>query len=113
MRKSLADIFSAAREHDCAIVHMSMLAGEAPFIASSPCLGNASVPLLEITPDDYLRIMAEIRNTLVVEHDESLSFLIFTGGARDPRAAQSACSSRRERFRVPSRSTVRRRHSIT
>jgi hypothetical protein len=88
MRKTLADIFTAAREHDCPIVHIGMLAGEAPFIASSPCLGNASVPLLDITPDDYLAIMAEIRNTLIVEHDESLSFLIFTGGGHDPRAAQ-------------------------
>jgi hypothetical protein len=88
MRKTLADIFTAARENDCAIVHIGMLAGDAPFIASSPCLGNASIPLLDITPDDYLRIMAEIRNTLVVEHDESLSFLIFTGGALDQRAVQ-------------------------
>jgi hypothetical protein len=88
MRKTLADIFTAAREYDCAIVHMGMLAGETPFIASSPCLGNASVPLLVITPDDYLHIMAEIRNTLVVEHDESLAFLIFTGGALDQRVVQ-------------------------
>jgi hypothetical protein len=96
MRKTLADIFTAAREHDCAIVHIGMLAGEAPFIASSPCLGNASVPLLDITPDDYLAIITEIRNTLVVEHDESLSFLIFTGGARDPQAVQ-------ERVQLPPR----------
>src|SRR5665213_3826544 len=88
MRKTLVDIFTTAREHDCAIVHIGMLAGEAPFIASSPCLCNASVPLLDITPDDYLHIMAEIRNTLIVEHDESLSFLIFTGGALDQRAVQ-------------------------
>jgi hypothetical protein len=96
MRKTLADIFTPAREHDCAIVHIGMLAGEAPFIASSPCLGNASVPLLDITPDDYLAIITEIRNTLVVEHDESLSFLIFTGGARDPQAVQ-------ERVQLPPR----------
>jgi hypothetical protein len=88
MRKTLVDIFTAAREHDCAIVHIGMLAGEAPFIASNPCLGNASAPLIDITFDDYLSIMAEIRNTLVVEHDESLSFLIFTAGALDQRVVQ-------------------------
>jgi hypothetical protein len=44
------------------------------------------VPLLAITVDDYLGIMAEIRNTLVVEHDEVLSFQIFTACARDPRS---------------------------
>ena len=32
--------------------------------------------------------MAELRNRIVVEHDETLAFLIFTGGARDPQATQ-------------------------
>jgi hypothetical protein len=87
MRKTLADIMSASREADCPIVHIGRLAGEGPFSAGSPCLGNAPVPLLEITPDDYLAIMAEIRHVLTIEHDESLAFLVFTGGARDPQAA--------------------------
>jgi hypothetical protein len=86
MRITLADVFAAARESACPIIHISMLAGEAPFIASSPCLGNASVPLIDITVDGYLGLMAELRNTLAVEHDECLSFPIFTGGGRDPHA---------------------------
>jgi hypothetical protein len=88
MRKTLLDIFTAARERDCAIVHISGLAGEPAFVSSSPCMGDASVPLIDITADDYLAIMAEMRNELVVEHDESLAFLILTGGARDPQAAR-------------------------
>jgi hypothetical protein len=87
MRTTLADIMTAAREADCPIVHIGMLAGEEPFIASSPCLENASAPLIDITPDDYLAIMSEIRNTMTVEHDETLPFTIFTGGARNPQAA--------------------------
>ena len=85
MRTSLTDIITVARANECPIIHISMLAGEAPFIASSPCLGDASVPLVEITVDDYLGVMAEIRNTMIVEHDETLSFPIFTGGARNAR----------------------------
>jgi hypothetical protein len=85
MRKTLFDVMTASRRHDCPIIHISRLAGEAPFIASSPCLGDAPPPLIEITPDDYLSIMADLRNRLTVEHDETFSFPIFTGGARDPR----------------------------
>jgi hypothetical protein len=86
MRITLADVLATARESACPIIHISMLAGEVPFIASSPCLGNASVPLIDITIDDYLGLMAELRNVLVIEHDECLSFPIFTGGGRDPHA---------------------------
>jgi hypothetical protein len=86
MRKTLLDVMTASREHDCPIVHISRLAGEQPIIASSPCLGNAPVPLIDITPDDYLAIMAELRTRIAVEHNETLAFQIFTGGARDPRA---------------------------
>jgi hypothetical protein len=88
MRKTLLDVITASRKHDCPIIHISRLAGEPPFVASSPCLSEGPPPLIEITPDDYLSIMAELRNRLIVEHDETLSFPIFTGGARDPRAAQ-------------------------
>jgi hypothetical protein len=88
MHKNLHDVMTASREHDCPIIHISRLAGEPPFIASSPCLGDAPPPLLDITPDDYLSIMADLRRRLVVEHDETLSFPIFTGGARDPRPGQ-------------------------
>jgi hypothetical protein len=88
MRITLADVLATARESACPIIHISMLAGEVPFIASSPCLGNASVPLIDITIDDYLGLMAELRNVLVIEHDECLSFPIFTGGGRDPHAAR-------------------------
>src|ERR1700722_9028998 len=88
MRKTLFDVMTASRTHDCPIVHISRLAGEPPFIASSPCLGGAPPPLIEITADDYLSIMADLRNRLTVEHDETFSFPIFTGGARDPRPGQ-------------------------
>jgi len=88
MRKTLLDVMTAARAHDCPIVHSSKLAGEPPFIASSPCLGEAPPPLLEITADDYLSIMSELRKRWTIEHDETLSFPIFTGGARDPRPGQ-------------------------
>jgi hypothetical protein len=98
MRTTLADVIAAAREHACPIIHISRLAGEAPFIASSPCLGNASAPLIDVTIDGYLGLMAELRNTLVVEHDENLSFPIFTGGARDPSAAAN-------RLELPPRTT--------
>jgi len=101
MRKTLADIFTAAHERDCPIVHISGLAGQAPFIAGNPCLGNTSVPLVDITPDDYLAIMAELRNRIVVEHDETLAFLIFTGGARDPQAPKTGYSSHRVRSPAP------------
>jgi hypothetical protein len=87
MRKTLLNVITAAREQQCPIVHISGLAGQAPLVASTPCLGNLPVPLIDTTPDDYLSIMAEIRDALVVEHDETLAFLIFTGGARDPHAA--------------------------
>jgi hypothetical protein len=87
MRKTLTDIMKAARENTRPIVHISGLAGQAPLVASTPCLGSLPTPLIDTTPDDYLSIMAEIRNALVVEHDETLGFLIFTGGARDPQAA--------------------------
>jgi len=96
MRKTLFDVMTASREDDCPIVHISQLAGEQPFIASTPCFADEPVPLLEITPDDYLSIMAEIRNRLAVEHDETLSFVILTGGARDPRLG-------RERLRLSPR----------
>jgi hypothetical protein len=88
MRKTLADIMTASRDAGCPIVHISMLAGDEAFVASRPCLGDASAPLLSITPDDYLALMAEIRNTMLVEYDESHTFTIYTAGARDPRAAQ-------------------------
>jgi hypothetical protein len=88
VRKNLPDVLAAAREHACPIVHLSRLAGAEPFVASSPCLGDAPRALIDITPDDYLGIMADIRRALVVEHDESLDCLIFTSGAGDERAAQ-------------------------
>jgi hypothetical protein len=88
MRKTLPDLFNAAREHERPIVHISKLAGDAPFVAGSPCLGNAPAPLLDITVDDYLGIMADIRNALVVEHEESLSMTILIGGACDLHAAK-------------------------
>ncbi len=98
MRTTLNDVITAARAHQCPIIHISALAGEAPFIASRPCLGEASAPLVELTVDDYYRLMAEIRNAMVVEHDETLSFPIFTAGARDLQAPG-------ERLQLPPRST--------
>jgi hypothetical protein len=89
VRKTLLDVFAAAREHGCPIVHISRLAGADPFVAQSPCLGDAPGALIDLTTDDYLGIMAEIRRELVVEHDESLTCLIFTSGSGDPGAAQS------------------------
>jgi hypothetical protein len=96
VRKTLNDIFAAARERGCAIIHISRLAGEEPFIANSPCLGNASAPLIDITTDDYLAVMADVRRLLSVEHDETLSVQIFTAGARDINVAH-------ERFRTAPR----------
>ena len=83
MRTMLSDVIAAGREHCCPIIHISVLAGEAPFIASSPCLGNASVPLIDIVIDDY---------------DETFSFPIFTSGAHD-------ASLIGERLQLPPRNT--------
>ena len=98
IRTMLSDVIAAGREHCCPIIHISVLAGEAPFIASSPCLGNASVPLIDIGIDAYLGIMAELRNTMIVEHDETFSFPIFTSGAHD-------ASLIGERLQLPPRNT--------
>ena len=71
----LKELFAAARLAECSIVHIVKLPGEDPFVASSPCLGDAPPPLLELSIDQYLRLAAEIRDCLVVEHDEMLEIL--------------------------------------
>ena len=56
------------------------------------------IPLLDISVDDYLGLMAEMRNMMTVELDETLTFPIFTGGASNPRALE-------QRMQLPPRTT--------
>ena len=86
---TLKAVLDAAVRAACPIIHISALAGQAPFIASSPCLGDSPVPLIGITLEGYLALMAEIRNALIVEHDAALPYPVRAGGARDPHAADT------------------------
>lgn len=71
----LKELFAAARLAECPIVHVVKLPGEDPFVASSPCLGDAPEALLELSVDEYLRLMAELRDCLVTEKQEILARL--------------------------------------
>jgi|HubBroStandDraft_1064217.scaffolds.fasta_scaffold372058_1 hypothetical protein len=84
---ALSFLLMTARLKGCEIIHISKLADEDPFIASRPCLGEPSAPLLDITPSGYLALMAELREHLIIEHAETLTCLITTAGGRAPQAA--------------------------
>jgi hypothetical protein len=78
----LQRIFDAARERECPIVHISALEGEKPFVASTPCLGDRPVPLVEMSNDQYLALMAEIWGVLTIEFDRELPMPIHVRGRR-------------------------------
>lgn len=84
----IREVLCAAHAAGCEIVHVSKLAGQAPFVASRPCLGDGPAPLLPVTQDEYLTFMAELRSRVIVETSQTLSCRITTAGGQYPELAE-------------------------
>jgi hypothetical protein len=90
----LQRILDAGRERDCPIVHIGALENAEPFVAATPCRGDSTDALIEISREQYLALAAEIWGMLVVEYDRELPMPVHVGGSATGGSARVALTAR-------------------